>query len=172
MIKLTKVDLKKGFRIDIKGYVRDKNSRPCISAICPICNQKFWAAKRYRKTNPANQQIFCSRRCFFLSPDYKPPHAKGERSWNWKGGLVNSRGYLMYSCGKNKGKGIHTVIAEQVLGRQLKRNEQVHHINGNKSDNRYHNFIICSSSYHSWLEHKLAFLYKQEHFGQKQGDSY
>lgn len=159
----------KKLRINGVGRVYEKNGDPCIEAICPTCKKDFWARIRYRKSNPKKHQIFCSRICFFRSDKYKPPcHKAGKNHPSYKKGYCMSRGYKIISSGKNAGKAEHRVIAEKILGRKLKRNEAVHHINGNKSDNRNENLLICSVSYHSWIEAKMAYLYKQEHIG---GDS-
>jgi hypothetical protein len=45
----------------------------------------------------------------------------------------------------------HTMIAEQTLGRKLKPNEMVHHLNMDKTDNRRCNLLICTRDYHRFL---------------------
>jgi len=50
---------------------------------------------------------------------------------------------------------MHRLIAVRVLGRELRRDEIVHHIDGNPLNNRKNNLLVCSISYHSWLHREI-----------------
>ena len=48
----------------------------------------------------------------------------------------------------------HTVIAEQVLGKKLPLDAEVHHVDGDKGNNAHHNLVICPNSAYHHLLHR------------------
>ena len=99
---------------------------------------------------------------------------KGELSLAWSGGKyktssgyvlshrpehpnTNSRGYVRE----------HRLVCEQVLGRYLSKEEQVHHINGVKNDNRPQNLKVMSIHDHLSFEN----VGEKNHFFGKQHTS-
>ena len=87
---------------------------------------------------------------------------RGELHPNWKGGRkVNKEGYVFikmpsHPCADSNGYILeHRLIVEKVLGRHLKTEEEVHHINNNHGDNRNENMLICKKNYHSYLHGKM-----------------
>lgn len=87
-----------------------------------------------------------------------------ERNPNWRGGKsVASNGYILIRVGTGhhladvRGYAYeHRLVAEQVVGRRLRSGEQVHHVNGEKTDNRPENLEVVASMAHHRLKHRRS----------------
>ena len=89
---------------------------------------------------------------------------KGVNHPNWRGEKYEHGPYYAVWSGTGKKEREHRIIAEKALGRKLRKNELVHHIDGNGRNNKNNNLLICDKSYHNWLHWKMADLYMKEHF--------
>lgn len=65
---------------------------------------------------------------------FLPEHSRAMTNDNWKGYVYE-----------------HIVVAEENIGRSLKDDEVVHHLNGNRGDNRNNNLLILERSQHARL---------------------
>ena len=86
----------------------------------------------------------------------------GTKNHGWKGGVHKSNGYLVRTKDKKK---IHRSIVSRVIGRKLKRSEVVHHIDGDRSNNKNNNLLLCTNSYHAFLHRRMDILNNKPLFG-------
>lgn len=108
---------------------------------CAVCGTEMVSIKRDKK--------FCGRACADKH-DGGARFLKGHRHYNWSGGRMNHRGYILVhapdhpACQGNTRKYVpeHRLVMENKLGRYLESHENVHHINGIRDDNRLENLEL------------------------------
>lgn len=120
---------------------RVKKSRTeYILVNCDHCDEQCFTSKKSAKKS----LNFCSRKCRF-SGKHNPSYTKDGILHNGyrlirmhEHPMATKSGYIKE----------HRLIMASHLGRNLKSDEHVHHINGNKLDNRVENLVLLTASEH------------------------
>lgn len=111
----------------IRGY----NNHGFIAiCICDYCGKEF--KRKYGEVSKRGlKRHFCSRHCFRIA-------TCGNGNHQWVSGIFCYR-----------------KILAKYLGRNLKKYEVVHHLNGDRADNRIENLLIMSKSEHTALHNEI-----------------
>ena len=108
-----------------------------IIKFCKNCNEEFSDLRS--RMEGKKSKIFCSHTCH-------GEWNRGENNAMYKGGHLNRQGYVIIS---DKGMQIKRsrYVMQQEIGRKLESHEQVHHKNGNRSDDTIENLELWSISH-------------------------
>lgn len=134
------------YRKEILGqkdaWHRDNKVKNCL-----VCNKEIVISSRNKSEL---KKRFCSWRCCGKYRHEKSNGSKTKQNGyivvrTFKHPYANKRGYVYE----------HRLVVEKKIGRYLFPNEQVHHLNGIKTDNREENLVYMDikehSSFHSCL---------------------
>ena len=105
---------------------------------CSLC-EKVFTSRRTCKTSLR----FCSQKC-------SKKYMRGEKSPFYKGGTFLQSGYKVIKVDTTY-KLEHRLIVEKFIGRKLKKNEIVHHVDGDKKNNSIENLQIMDKKEHDKL---------------------
>lgn len=131
----------------------DQKSGLGVPIICGVCGEERWQWAATQKGIIKTGKLFsgsCAR-CTNAS-------RVGDNNGFWRGGKRTSDGYIQLRVDKtdplqvamsNNGYVLeHRLVAARRLGRPLTRDEEVHHKNFNRQDNRPCNLAVMSRSIH------------------------
>lgn len=150
-------------------------SRKCrtlrVKKTCSYCGRIIWACPCHIKNG---EKKYCSLTCRGRA---RSINLRGPKNPLWRGGK-RSMGNKYIGCyvptartfGPSKYVLEHRLIAEEMLGRPLRSEEVVHHINGNPEDNRRENLLVFPSQgkhmeHHAKTRHLAPSTMKQQDLG-------
>lgn len=123
-----------------------------VWSACKHCGKERWVQGVGGKA----RWEYC-RACAQIYNRYSP---SGSSHYNWKGGITKQKGgYLLqminrespyWDMVKTRSKQVlqHRLVMAEYLGRCLKGNEVVHHLNGVRDDNRIENLTLVTLKNH------------------------
>ena len=120
--------------------------RKTVEKVCPRCGDTF-------STVPSTNLTYCSRHCYELA---RTLSSTAGRMHNGRHAIRDHSGYIRIwepdHPAASQGRVLeHRWVVEQALGRILRSDEHVHHVNGVKDDNRSGNLRVLDAQEHRLL---------------------
>lgn len=124
---------------------------------CDCGNEIHLKRVQVTKNNP-------TKSCGCLRKETTSKRMSKENHYNWKGGepSVNGKGYKEFRHGELRGVREHRYVYEQHYGITLTSNQNIHHINGDRLDNRIENLELWDTSQPSGqkIEDKINYYFE------------
>lgn len=134
---------------DVKREKGTSHSWYYIWVLCESCGKGRWIQRGNEDRSKRCRECYQKER----------PHPSGSECPNWKGGRYNHKGYIMITLDRkspfypmvNQSGTIleHRLVMAKHLNRCLLKTEQVHHIDGNPSNNSVENLELISPANHT-----------------------
>lgn len=134
------------------------NEQPMASQRFHMLTCKNCGKKRWLKIHVLNPTGLCLKCCNKMNN-------KGSRCHLWRGGVMHAGGYILvrvdedspYARMRTKAGYIreHRFVMAKHIGRPLEKWEVVHHINGDKGDNRIENLELLEEKKYHLLDKNL-----------------
>jgi len=131
-----------------------------VTRICKICRTEF---KAWPSSTTKHCSIKCRNKSLIGHPVSQITKDKihfaqlGEKNHNWKGGrILHKTGYYLIRQTAHPSRRKcdyvleHRLVMESMIGRYLRPEEVVHHLNGIKTDNRPENLVVMPKGKHHW----------------------
>ncbi|MBR4419672.1 MAG: HNH endonuclease [Clostridia bacterium] len=167
-IELTCETCNKKFKI-LKSAYNARNKKCPVRFCSRECYLKFITIKPKKCIQcgniftPKDSRInFCCHKCYYkYVKEYKTPKEYKEKV---RTGYWYENGYkVLYNNGNSIKE--HIFVMQKYIGRKLKPNEVVHHMDGNKTNNDIHNLQLMTSSEHSKLHREKEIKQGKKLFG-------
>lgn len=118
-------------------------ARPYVPPITKACE---WCGSDYQ-TFARDKRRFCSKSCAAISNSVFRD-LRGPRNNRYNGGLCIHKGRAMVCCRDGSTLWYSRALMAAHIGRLLRSDELVHHINGDGSDDRIENLQIVTRAEH------------------------
>ena len=132
-----------------------------MEKVCVVCAKRFDIPSKEAFERRKRRQ-YCSLGCYHKTDAHlKTRFQKGHKGMelannpSWKGGRrIDDKGYVRISIGNRKWVYEHRMVVAKDIGRELEKQEQIHHLDGDKTKNNISNLVLVKNvSLHIKLFH-------------------
>lgn len=118
---------------------------------CANCGNPFYVPRWQIDMYPGGG-TYCSRACTNAGITGRKFRLRKNETTRY----ITDAGYVLVKVGIHEWEFEHRLVVEKHIGRELGRDETVHHINGIKTDNRLRNLEVVSRSEHMRMHGKVG----------------